>query len=211
MPRGPTTAWVDITGLISEWFQTTSLKKKSQKEVLNIVLHSRREANIPSNRLLLPRWWRSKGGTRYISDSHHHHLNDDHLHYHNIMKIRNFSLRQGLTNSLVALGLEGTAIDQKYFHSIDWWASNKTMMTITISLIFIRGLQTALQSFHALRRLGAEEQHWQVAVIIFITNAPSLSSRTPSLLVSYPTRWSLLFIFGILHGSFEVGLQSLFM
>lgn len=48
--------------------------------------------------------------------------------------------RQGLTNSLVALGLEGTAIDQK-------------------------GLQTALQSFHALRRLGAEEQHWQALLV----------------------------------------------
>jgi len=48
--------------------------------------------------------------------------------------------RQGLANSLMALGLEGTAVDQ-------------------------RGLQTALQSFHALRRLGADEQHWQALLV----------------------------------------------
>ena len=207
MPRGPTTAWVDITGLISEWFQTTSINKKSQKEVSKIVLYLCREANIPSNRLLLPPWWRSKGGTRYPPDSHHHHhhLNDTHLHYHNIMKICNFSLRQGLTNSLVTLGLEGTAIDQKYFHWLMSIQQDDDDNSDAADLY--QGFANSSAKFSCSTKarsgrtaLAGRRHHFH--------HQRSLSSTSPSLLVSYPTRWFLLFIFGSLYASSELAVAA---
>ena len=48
--------------------------------------------------------------------------------------------KQGLAASLMVLGLEGTAVDHT-------------------------GLETALQSFPRLRRLGAEEQNWQALLV----------------------------------------------
>lgn len=62
------------------------------------------------------------------------------MHPSQIAELTHDHERTRLATSLLVLGLEGTAVD-------------------------CRGLETALQSFPRLRRLGAEEQHWQKLVV----------------------------------------------